>query len=91
MATKKKKKTDNCEWESDKPCFNRGTIEIPWSGVLSNRTEAPKLCTRHATEYAHNLLERRLDEHGKWALDLVIREVAAEVFWEQRREEDYSG
>lgn len=91
MATKKKSKTDNCEWESDKPCFNRGTVEIPWSSIFSNRTGPPKVCERHAHEYANAYLEGSLSMYQKWALEIVMREIAAEVYHEQRREEEYDG
>jgi hypothetical protein len=88
----KKPKSGSCEWVDPKrPCRNTGRVEVPWSGLFSNRTEPPKLCTAHASVYAHQLLEARLDLHGKWAFELVVREIAEEVYYEQRREEDYDG
>jgi hypothetical protein len=69
MTSKVKSKTDNCEWESERPCLSRGSVEIPWSGLFSNRTGPPKVCPRHASEYAHAYLEGSLNIYQKWALE----------------------
>ena len=90
MASKEPK-LDNCEWEGEKPCLRRREVETPWSGMLSNRTEAPGLCIWHARKYAHRLLEGPLGTHGKWAFDIVVREIAEEVYHEQHREEECDG
>jgi hypothetical protein len=67
------------------------SVEIPWSGLFSNRTGPPKVCPRHASEYAHAYLEGSLNIYQKWALEIVMREIAEEVYHEQRREEEYDG
>ena len=85
-----KSKPINCEWEGERPCLNQGSVAIPWSSLFSNRTGPPKVCGRHAREYAHACLEG-MGMYQKWALGIVMREIAEEVYHDQRRDEEYSG
>jgi hypothetical protein len=90
-----KKKTDNCEWESDKPCLRSGTVDVASLSATWAFPITRKLCERHATEYANAYLEHSLSEPQKWAFERVIydiaRRAAEDVYHEQRREEEYDG
>ena len=85
-----------CVWKLDgdeHECGRRAEANAPCSIAWNPLGIVPhqQLCALHANMYMRDVLERKLGKDGVWALQRFIQQNAAEVYDEQRRDEEYSG
>jgi len=84
-----------CVWKLDgdkHECGRRAEANAPYHATwMQVGIPHRQLCALHADMYMRQVLERKLGVDGVWALQRFIQQNAAEVYDDQRRDEEYSG